>query len=100
MNYKNIIPSQDWLCVLLPVPPQNELVVWPVAVWAQKQDDKIIGLISVPGGGQDDQTMGRVCSLVSPPSVYSVYKHISELNENEQAALKSGKPLKIEPSVS
>lgn len=100
MNYKNIIPCQDWLCVLLPEPPRNELVVWRVAVWAQTLNDEIIGLISVAGGGPDDKTMGKLCHLVAPPSVYSVYKHISELNENEQAAFKSGKPLKIEPSVS
>lgn len=100
MSYTNIIPSQDWLCVLLPVPPLNELVVWRVAVWAKTENDEIIGLISVAGGGPDDKTMGSLCHLIPPPPQYSVYKHISELNENEQAALKSRKPLKIKPSVS
>lgn len=97
MSYKTLVPAQDWVCVVFPVAPRNELVVWRVAVWALTEEGEVVGLISVPGGGEDDEVMGKTCGLIPPPPLRSVYKHISELDKNEQTVLMSGKPLKIEP---
>jgi len=96
--YQQITPAQDWVYVQLPIEPQYEIVVYPVAVWAMNEDGQVVGLISVPGGGHTDKIMGPTCRLVSPPPLRGVYKHFRELDKNEVQALETNKPVKITQS--
>lgn len=96
MGYKSVVAALDWVFVVLPVPPGNELIVWRIAAWALSEQGDVVGLVSVRGGGQGDEVMGKTCRLVAPPPLRGIYKHISELDQDEKTALLSGKPIKIE----
>lgn len=97
MGYKAIIPASDWVFVVFPEQERNELVVWRLACWGLTDQGDAIGLVSVAGGGQNDSVMQGTCRLVAPPPLRGIYKHVSELDKDEQVALQSGKPLKITP---
>jgi hypothetical protein len=94
MSYKQISPATDWVYVQLPTDQNNNVVVYPVAVWALNEENCVIGLISVAGGGNNDTTMGRVPCLVSPPPLKGIYKHMIELNEVEKESLTTRKPVR------
>lgn len=96
MAFKSIISAADWVFVVFPVQPFNELIVWRLAAWALTDEGDVAGLISVPGGGPEDKLMGANCRLVTPPPLRGVYKHMSELDQSEKTALTTGKPIKVE----
>ncbi len=96
MGYKSITPAIGWFFVTFPIAPQNELIVWHVPVWALNDEGNVVGLLSVPGGGAEDDVMGSTCKLVGPPPLRGVYKHESELSNNERTAAFSGKPVKVD----
>lgn len=80
MTIKQIIPAtHDWFLVTHTEDGQS---IYPVAVWALVDHNKVVGLIGPrsPEG-----------SLAEPPSLETEYKHRNELNEGQLYACFSGK---------
>lgn len=96
MSYKHISPAGEWFYVQIATEHDRHTVVYPVAVWATNDEGEVIGLISVAGGGPDDKIMGRVCRLVAPPPLRGVYKHLAELDANENRSFKEKKPILVD----
>ena len=96
MSYTTITPATDWFFVVYPTASSNEIIVWRVPVWAINDDGEVIGLVSVPGGGNEDENMGKLCKLIAPPPLRGAYKHESELNDKEKTAVATGKLLNLD----
>lgn len=86
MKYQNIIPATGWFYCGVGREGDGP-IVFPLAVWAQTEDG-VIGLISVPGGGNEDTIQGKTCRLIPVPPLRGVYKAESELTADELAASK------------
>lgn len=90
MNCKEtLMPANDWFFVALPRGAQNKTIVSRLAAWKVDVEGRVIGLVSVPGGG-DSSHMPTVCRLIGVPPLYGVYKHESELTSEEKSVLASG----------
>lgn len=86
-------PAVDWFFVIPPTPPQNQVTVWPIALWATLDRGGIAGMVSAPQIGQRNE--GLPPTLVFAPPVDGVYKHLRELNESERKALETGNPVAV-----
>lgn len=62
--------------------------IWRLAGW--KTDtlaDETVGMISIPGGGPDNEFMKGSCKLIPVPPLRGIYKHLSELSRLERILL-------------
>jgi len=90
MQYKNIVPAQDWFFCHDAPNPSDPKIIYPVAVWATYEEGAedghgtntiVIGLIA-PDFGNDASRR-----LHTPPPVKGYYLHRCELSESELARL-------------
>lgn len=79
VKYESIIPATGWFFC---ADSAAGKIVYPLAAWAQAEEGGVFGLVSVPGGG-DDNVMGKICRLNSVPPIRGVYKIQAELTEEE-----------------
>lgn len=85
--YKQIIPATGWLYVEHHK-EQDAIAIYYLAAWALKEEDgHVIGLISVTGSQQFDDTNKMARLVTVPPNNVGCYKHINELSPLEKRAL-------------
>lgn len=98
--YKQIIPANDWFFVAKEAKLNNgQPVIYRIAAWALPEGgEAVIGLIGgIESGGSSltNSSYNELARLVTVPPIVGVYKHFSELNQVEHAALskvKNGSP--------
>lgn len=78
MAIKSFSPCSDWFFVFTDT--QGKIVNYRLAGWAvfDNDEDKIIGMVPVYGGGISS-TMPGHCGLVCVPKIEGTYKHQSEI---------------------
>ncbi|WP_238554683.1 FitA-like ribbon-helix-helix domain-containing protein [Dickeya zeae] len=82
-NYVQIIPASDWFFRHDNVPgSKRRATVYQLAVWALRNDGKIVGLVTV----RDPETQQP--KLVTPPPVQGDYLHRDQLSDEEIDAAK------------
>lgn len=84
-NEKMLFPANDWFFVSLPTEHQG-VSVFRLAAWQHDDEGRVVGLVSVPGGGG-----GKQCRLLSVPPVRGIYKHKAELTDEEKASFSACK---------
>ena len=83
MKCKNIIPADDWFFVISETSNGVKMIVWRLAAWGiSSEDEEVVGLVSVVGGG-DNSVMKGTCHLVAIPPLEGTYKHLIELTPDE-----------------
>lgn len=84
MKYTNLTQAQEWFYVQKSFNPEKPIVN-RIVVWASSEEGDVVGLIAE--GYADKQTRRKGLPLV-PSQGSGKYKHYSELDEKEKAAIK------------
>ena len=75
-RYVSLVPANDWYFVHEGTTPDRRRVLHRVAVWAQREDGSVIGLISVEKMQDGPHQVPR---LVEPPPIEGGYLHEDQL---------------------
>lgn len=92
MPIKQIITASGWYFVH--GNGDGKVTAYPLAAWAHNDDGKVVGMISVKGGG-NNSVIGDVCRLVIVPFVPGVYKHQEEMLPHEMESVRQGIPIDV-----
>ncbi|HGB2244981.1 TPA: methionyl-tRNA formyltransferase [Salmonella enterica subsp. enterica serovar Aberdeen] len=80
MNYKQLIPAQDWYFRHFTDQSDYPVIVYQLAAWALTEEGSITGLVAIY-----DPKEGKA-KLVTPPPVKGNYLHRDQLTDKELAA--------------